>query len=153
MQLTPDNNINANGHSTFNGETFDVPSKAHVQNVADEYVGKMIAAVSAVPSMRRGRNDCIILTGSSGSLGVNLLVQMIKDDGIGRIYALSRKPKGISLKEKHTNAFRKAGLDETALKSNKIVFFSSDLALPDFGIDSNILAEVRFHLTFCIQRE
>lgn len=73
---------------------------------------------------------------------MNILAQLLNDVRIRRIYAVSRKPKGISLMEKIMVAFATAGLDETALKSSKVVLLSADLALPDLGIEPGILEEV-----------
>lgn len=124
---------------SFDSETSNIESKEYIQQLAEKYVSNLFTTVVI---NERKKEDCVLLTGSSGSLGVNLFAQMVKDRGIRRIYAVSRKPTVISLKEKLTLAFTKAGLDEASLKSSKVVLLSADLTLPDFGLGRDILEEV-----------
>lgn len=88
--------------------------------------------------------DCVLLTGSSGSLGIHLLEKMVKSTDIKCIYALStptRKP----VFEKHRLAALRAGLDERILGSEKVLLLSADLTLSNFGLDDHQLAKVEYN--------
>lgn len=92
----------------------------------------------------------VLLTGSTGSFGSNILAKLIASPEVARIYALSRaSPEGVE--ERHLSAFSREGLDTELLKSGKVLFLYGDPSYEDFKMNSIIYSEVSYYLRFIRQ--
>ena len=127
-----------NGHPV-NGQGDRRPNKRdELQSLVDKYTSELSR------TLKRTRKDRIILTGSSGSFGINILASLVESPDVEKVYAFSRRPTdGTSLTERHLHALKRSGLRTSLLDSRKVVLVESDLTLPDFGLDPDLLAEVR----------
>jgi len=85
--------------------------------------------------------EVIILTGSTGALGSQILAQLIIEPSIRRIYAFNRPSKTTSL-QRHTEAFIDRGNCVSLLQSGKIIFVDGDTSVDGFNIDVELLEEV-----------
>lgn len=90
---------------------------------------------------RAAKDEVVLLTGSTGGLGSQLLAQLVQIPSISRIYAFNRKSSRWSY-ERHLEAFKDRGNDVKLLDSPKIVFVVGDTSEPGFGIDGELLREV-----------
>ncbi|TFK74139.1 putative aminoadipate reductase [Pluteus cervinus] len=84
----------------------------------------------------------VLVTGTTGNLGAHLLGQLLRDDRVGRVYALNRPSSKTSL-ERHQERFRDHGSDLTLLGSSKLVFLEGDTAQPLLGLEETQFTEVR----------
>lgn len=84
--------------------------------------------------------DVVLLTGTTGGLGAHILLHLLKDLTVGRVYALNRA--SASMKQQR-DTFIRNGLDEDALDSPKLKFLTGDLSQPSFGLDLTVYKEVR----------
>jgi len=85
--------------------------------------------------------EVILLTGSTGGLGSQLLAQLVTMPTIKRIYAFNRRASKSSL-ERHIEAFTDRGNDLSLLNSQKIVYVEGDTSIRGLGIDAGLLKEV-----------
>ncbi|TFK35193.1 hypothetical protein BDQ12DRAFT_560152, partial [Crucibulum laeve] len=84
----------------------------------------------------------VLITGTTGHLGSNLLVQLLDDSSVSRVYAINRlSPTGVSLLERQTAALIYEGLNPNVLKSPKLILFEGDLSVPGLGLDPDFLEE------------
>ena len=94
----------------------------------------------------------ILLTGSTGSLGSNILMRLLQDRAIGKVYALSRLAfDGSSAKGRHVRAFERENFPIDMLDDAKVQFFDGDLAQTDFGLPSELFDEVNFPAVACLR--
>ena len=92
----------------------------------------------------------VLLTGSTGSLGSNILMRLLQDRAIGKVYALSRSAlDGSSAKGRHVRAFERETFPLDVLDDTKVQFFDGDLAQTDFGLPSQLFDEVNFLVVAC----
>ncbi|GLB33171.1 putative acetyl-CoA synthetase-like protein [Lyophyllum shimeji] len=79
----------------------------------------------------------VLLTGSTGNLGSEILVKLLEDDRVDKVYAFNRpsKPASLAIRERHLERFKDKGFDPALLDSEKLVFLSGDAAEPDLGLD------------------
>ncbi|KAJ8490029.1 hypothetical protein ONZ45_g13352 [Pleurotus djamor] len=72
--------------------------------------------------------ECVLLTGSTGSLGSHVLETLLNDKTIYRVYALNRRHTKASrmARERQADAFLDKALDVKLLVSPKVVFIESD---------------------------
>jgi NAD(P)-dependent dehydrogenase (short-subunit alcohol dehydrogenase family) len=85
----------------------------------------------------------IVVTGTTGSLGSNLLEALILSSAVAKIYALNRpSTSGDSLAMRQRRSFTERGLDDTLLGSEKVVLLEADLCEPSLGLHEAVLEEV-----------
>lgn len=85
----------------------------------------------------------VLLTGSTGALGSHILGELLKSDGIKKIYALNRK----SVDDLHTRqaaAFIERGMDGQlkALLSERLTIIEGDTSVDGMGVDKQMYDEV-----------
>jgi FlaA1/EpsC-like NDP-sugar epimerase len=94
-------------------------------------------------SNRKDEGTVVIVTGSTGYLGSQVLEGLLTDQRISKVYALSRPGKdGDSVAERHVKRFREKGLNEELLKSSKLTFLETDAAAENLGLPDATYAEV-----------
>ncbi|KAG6908134.1 putative NRPS-like protein biosynthetic cluster [Tephrocybe rancida] len=86
----------------------------------------------------------VLLTGSTGHLGSQILASLLQDNRIRKIYAFNRPTTddGASILDRHMGKFRDIGLDTSLLEDEKLVFIVGDTSRPDLGIDSLLYKEI-----------
>jgi hypothetical protein len=92
----------------------------------------------------------VVVTGTTGSLGSNLLEALILSSAVAKIYALNRpSTSGDSLATRQRRSFTERGLDDTLLDSEKVVLLEADLCEPDLSLREEVLEEVASLPSLC----
>ena len=87
--------------------------------------------------------DVVLLTGSTGGFGCNILAQLVISETITKIYALNRPSfQGTSLSSRQVDALRDHGFNPDTLLHPKVVLVECDLTLPTLGISTSLFEEV-----------
>ncbi|KAF8514478.1 hypothetical protein JB92DRAFT_2789445 [Gautieria morchelliformis] len=94
-------------------------------------------------------DETILLTGSTGGLGSQILAQLVAMPSVSRIFAFNR-PARKSSRERHSEAFLDRGNDVTLLDSEKIVYVEGDTSVKGFNIKPELFAEIRDSVTTII---
>ncbi|KAJ3903705.1 hypothetical protein F5879DRAFT_1002249 [Lentinula edodes] len=92
----------------------------------------------------------VLLTGSTGNLGAQLLESLLSKDSVVRVYALNRPSTRASMYERHRARFEDKALDISLLSSPKLVFLAGETSHDDLDLPENILKELRQNLTMII---
>ncbi|KIK64025.1 hypothetical protein GYMLUDRAFT_241246 [Collybiopsis luxurians FD-317 M1] len=97
------------------------------------------------------RSNVILLTGSTGSLGAQILASLLKNSSVHRIYALNR-PSSVhtSLLNRHKERFLDRGLDTSFLDAKKVVYLQGESALPQLGLSQEVYEALRGEITIII---
>ncbi|THG96855.1 hypothetical protein EW026_g5054 [Hermanssonia centrifuga] len=83
----------------------------------------------------------VLLTGPTGSLGSHLLADLLEDDRVSKVYALSRpSPQSI---ERQRTSFLDRGLPTHLLSHNKYAPISGDFNWNNFGLEQAIFKEIQ----------
>ena len=97
-------------------------------------------------SARGPFQETVLVTGTTGRLGSQLLARMLADPAVAQVYTLNRGALTTSnvakLEERHREVFRLWGLDERLLDDGKVTFLSGDLLKPGFGLDQGTVVKV-----------
>ncbi|EIW76878.1 acetyl-CoA synthetase-like protein [Coniophora puteana RWD-64-598 SS2] len=107
------------------------------------------AALNGHVAMPKGAS-VVLLTGSTGALGSELLAGLLARDDVRTVYAFNRPGKGQSLLERQAAAFEPRGLDTEILKSDKLVFIEGDTEQEKLGLPNDIYEEIRTSVTHII---
>lgn len=93
------------------------------------------------------QGDVVLLTGSVGAFGCNILAQLVSMETVTKIYAVNRSSRqGIPLFSRQIDALRDHGFHADALLHPKVVLVECDLTLPTLGITPSVLEEVTYRL-------
>ena len=106
------------------------------------------ANVPARPSnlrVREGTTDVVLVTGTTGGFGCDILEHLLRDEEISLVYAFNRK--GTNARERQRARFRERGHDEQLLDSPKFRMVEAELQLADFGVEPTLLEEIRASVT------
>ncbi|KAH8110853.1 acetyl-CoA synthetase-like protein [Phellopilus nigrolimitatus] len=130
----------------------DARAKAReLEALVAKYTTAFPTFVAGAGSGNGGNGDVVLLTGSTGSLGANILVKLIQNKAVTRVYAMSRPSSdGVSVKERHAKAFERESLDVQLLDDARVSFVDGDAGHADFAIDAKLFAELQSSVTHII---
>ena len=114
-----------------------------------KYVEKYSANFPTRPPQLQERsknaNDVVLITGTTGGFGCDALEHLLRDAGVGRVYAFNRK--GSDALKRQRAQFARRGLDGELLDSGKFVMVEAVLHEIGFGIEEELLEEIRQSVT------
>ena len=112
--------------------------------MAERYSANLPARPSSL-RVRDSTADVVLVTGTTGGFGCDILEHLLRDEETSMVYAFNRK--GTNASERQRARFRERGHDERLLDSQKFRMVEADLQLADFGIDPRLLEEIRASVT------
>lgn len=88
--------------------------------------------------------DTVLLVGSRGGIGANLLAQLLQSAQVRRVYTLNRpRTDGKTDQKRQADEFDVQGLDDSLSYSEKLVLLEGDTAHPTLGLLDAVFGEVR----------
>nr|VWP02499.1 M protein type 1 [Ganoderma boninense] len=112
--------------------------------IAEEYASNLPARPAVLREREFGA-DVVLITGTTGGFGCDVLEHLLRDDSVGKVYAFNRR--GTQALERQHARFRERGLDESLLSSTKFVMVEGALDAENFGLESALLDEIRASIT------
>ena len=100
----------------------------------EEMVEKYGAGLDGIP---RGKANVVLLTGSTGNLGSQILASLLQDENVKRVYTLNRPSSSTSMLKRHHERFKDKALDTSLLASERLVFVEGDTTLPNLGVSES----------------
>lgn len=96
------------------------------------------------PSMAVPRDDVVLITGTTGLFGSNLLAQFLQCPKVTRVYALNRKKtRPGSLVERQASLLEACGLDPALARHPKLIMVDSDTRQRHLGVSQALYDQVR----------
>ena len=92
--------------------------------------------------LRREGGDVILLTGTTGGFGCNILSQLSLDPSVAKIYALNRASPREGLASRQMKALAQRGILEECQKFSKFQLVEADLSKPNLGLTPELYTEV-----------
>lgn len=113
----------------------------------EEMIKKYTSGLDNTPlGSSKPHERVVLLTGSTGNIGAQILTNLLEDKGVYRIYALNRASSGSqTILDRHRTRFEDKGLDASLLKSEKLIFINGDTSKDRLGLDEATYNEVRNH--------
>ena len=87
-------------------------------------------------------SSVVLLTGSTGGLGSFLLLKLLQDPRVQRVYAFNRPSSSTSIEKRQCSAFVDKGLSVDSLNSKKLVYVEADASLDNCGLSPKLYEEV-----------
>ncbi|KAF8956600.1 hypothetical protein BDZ97DRAFT_2062868 [Flammula alnicola] len=103
-------------------------------------------------STRRVGDDAVVLlTGSTGNLGAQLLESLLRDPRVTTVYVLNRPSSGPkSVEERQAERFADKGLDASLLSTERLVFLEGEASHRNLGLRDVVYDELRSSVTTII---
>ncbi|KAF7343921.1 General substrate transporter [Mycena venus] len=126
-------------------------SEQLIQSLVTKHTSELMAPVPFA-----GDLQIVLLTGSTGNLGSQILASLLQDDRVVRVYALNRPStsgyttEGSSFVQRHTATFRNRGLDPALLNSPKLHFVQCETEKKCLGLSTIAYDEIRNSVTLII---
>ena len=118
---------------------------AEMEHLVSKYSSNFPTHVAS-PSLDPTPERVILVTGSSGTLGIAILNKLLQQDTFTRVYAFNRPPKLAQTSlEKHIAAFECRRFDTSLLATDRLVFLEGTLDQLHFGLPSNVYHKVGTH--------
>jgi len=117
--------------------------KIYIEEMIEKYSSGLEGSISNVMANRPVKNVAtVLLTGSTGNLGSQILASLLEDNSVERVYAFNRPASGTrSIMERHKARFVDKGLDTRLFGSKKLVFVEGDAAQEKLGLDETLYEE------------
>lgn len=126
------------------GDDNTVLPQTRVEEMIEKYsAGLQKRTPSTAPTPVRAGGAVILLTGSTGNLGAEILAGLLRVHSVERVYALNRPSGAQSMSARHEARFKDKGLDSSLLLSEKLVLVEGDAARPRLGLSDHLYDEVR----------
>jgi len=94
-------------------------------------------------------HDVVIVTGTTGTIGSNVLVQLVADPKVRKVYGLNREG-STPLDARQRIALRDRGLDPSVVDSPKVVLLEGTVSQPKLGLADDLYEELRTSTTHVI---
>lgn len=141
-------NINRMIGGTVLPRSQDCDRRLLIENMITKYSGGLSPPTANNISKKPQREDLgnvVLLTGSTGNLGSEILKLLCSDNvNVAKVYALNRHSSEQSIYQRHVAQLKSKSVDVEFLKSPKLVFLEGDTALPNFDLDLDVYEEVCF---------
>ncbi|THV08159.1 acetyl-CoA synthetase-like protein [Dendrothele bispora CBS 962.96] len=133
-------------------------SDAHVETVvqgmkkmAEKYSKDFLVASSKTSPTAKTRK-VVLMTGSTGGVGVHILDRLLEDSTVEKVYALVRRGKDNkdNIKTKQKEAFVERGVNPELVESPKLVLLEAQLSEEKFGLEENVFEGMKKELTHII---
>ncbi|THV01989.1 acetyl-CoA synthetase-like protein [Dendrothele bispora CBS 962.96] len=124
-----------------------------MRRMVEKYSKNFVPVKSDLPPTSNERK-VVLMTGSTGGVGVHILHRLLQDETVERVYALVRnRGSGVdspSIETKQVNAFMERGVDKDLVRSKKLVLLEANLSQEKFGLKEGVFEEVKSQVTHVI---
>lgn len=111
--------------------------------LVEEYSSGLPSRPSALRRREQGK-DVVLITGTTGGFGCDVLEHLLRDETIETVYAFNRRNSEAMARQR--DRFRERGLQVERLDLPKFRMVEADLELSGFAIDPKLLDEVSQHM-------
>lgn len=123
------------------GDDDDATSKWRVQkmeSLVERYIQDLPVLTSHTEQSDSATNLHVVLTGSTGSLGLQLLVKLLSDSNVARVSCLDRSADAKKRIEKALSTWS----SPPKLDPSRVSFHQADYRAPDFGLPRESLSDL-----------
>ncbi len=123
----------------------EMTKEQELLSLVAKYTSKFPSRSQDLRSRDSGR-DVVLLTGTTGGVGCNVLAHLSVDPSVKKVYAFNRRS-GSPLSRQYQTMERQ-GLLEECLRNPKFHLVEGDLAQPSLGLKHDLYNEVIMFIAF-----
>ncbi|KIK55529.1 hypothetical protein GYMLUDRAFT_837603 [Collybiopsis luxurians FD-317 M1] len=134
-------------HPTENGSA-DKSHETAMEDMISLYSQGLDAPITSCTKI--ASKTVVLLTGSTGNLGAQILASLLENDSVGLVYTLNRSSSRISIQQRHLERFEDKGLDINLLKSDRLIHLEGESSQSRLGLAGDVFNKLRNTLTVVI---
>ncbi|KAG2142363.1 hypothetical protein DEU56DRAFT_979550 [Suillus clintonianus] len=124
---------------------------SEMRSLVAKYTSGFKSPKTLLPSSLNSRDCVVLVTGTTGVVGANLLECLLRVPQITRIILLNRtKPGTPTMMERHQEIFKAQSLDPTGLDTDKVVYLEGTLDKDHFGLSTDTFNEMARNVTHIV---
>ncbi|KAG6916589.1 putative NRPS-like protein biosynthetic cluster [Tephrocybe rancida] len=124
---------------------------SHIETLVTKYSEGLSPLENTVAPHKETSGVVVVLTGSTGNLGSQILATLLNNAHVSRVYAFNRRSEHVKdLLDRQKEKFEDIGIDLTLLESKKLVLVTGDSTRSDLGIDKQLYNEISSSLDVLI---
>ena len=94
--------------------------------------------------------ETVLVTGTTGSLGIHVMKTLISLDSVQRIYCLNRRTTGKNARDRHITAANLQGIDVSIVDSTKVIYLEVEMGATNMGLSDAVIEAMRGCVTSVI---
>ena len=115
-----------------------------IEAMISKYSTGLDVPIPAVP-LQPGGDLVVLLTGSTGNLGAQMLASLLLDSRVKTVYAFNRPTSGSkTIQERQVERFVDKALDVSLLSSDRLVYLEGEASHKNLGLKEAVYHEVCF---------
>ncbi|KIK64020.1 hypothetical protein GYMLUDRAFT_40242 [Collybiopsis luxurians FD-317 M1] len=135
----------------FNAGDVDESHEVVIERMIEQYSKDLDIAIQSVPNGTSSQGaQVVLLTGSTGNLGSQVLASLLEKDSVARVYTINRPSTKISTLDRHKERFQDKELDIDLLSSKKLTLLEGDTSQPHLGLSDEDYNELQRNITVII---
>lgn len=145
--LNPESNTQENGihNRPFSEAEVEVQRSARIDAMVQKYTRDIPTSSTNRVEASQDLELSVVLTGSTGTLGTNILQVLLEDPKVIKVYCLNRASDALS---RHEKGFRERGVQYDL--TSKVEFLQAEFGQPRFGIQSSKLERLKANVNVII---
>lgn len=121
-----------------------------IEAMISKYSTGLNVPIPAVP-LQPGGKLVVLLTGSTGNLGSQMLASLLLDSQVKTVYAFNRPTSGSkTIQDRQAERFVDKALDVSLLSSNRLIYLEGEASHRNLGLEEAVYHEVCI-LTFVLE--
>ena len=113
-----------------------------IEAMISKYSTGLNVPIPAVP-LQAGGQLVVLLTGSTGNLGSQMLASLLRDARVKTVYALNRPSSGSrTIQQRQAERFADKALDISLLSSDRLVYLEGEASHAHLGLRESVYHEV-----------
>ncbi|KIK57240.1 hypothetical protein GYMLUDRAFT_229544 [Collybiopsis luxurians FD-317 M1] len=137
--------------SNPNAESLQKSHEQAMEDMIEKYSKGLNIPISQTTAVDEPRTqEYVLLTGSTGNLGAQMLESLLAKEEVKKVYTLNRPSSKASMTDRHRVRFEDKGLNVSLLSSPKLVYLEGETSHEDLGLSQEQLSELRGNVTMII---
>ncbi|QRV80641.1 L-aminoadipate-semialdehyde dehydrogenase [Ceratobasidium sp. AG-Ba] len=131
------------------GDYSELRITEEIQNMIRKYDTNWRTNSAARMSGPQTTRESVVITGSTGGLGSYLLLTLLKDANVDKIWALNRRSRDgrLGAKERQNAAFKQKLIEVDLLDHPKLSLLETDLQIGGLGLTEEVYSEIQAQAT------
>lgn len=113
-----------------------------MEAMIEKYSEGLETALDSPSAYNEDTKVAVLLTGSTGNLGSQILSLLLGNRSVYRVYTVNRPSTHTSLLDRHKERFLDKGLDMSLLYTDKLICLEGQSTLPKMGLSDEAYDEV-----------
>ncbi|KAF9064552.1 hypothetical protein BDP27DRAFT_1405295 [Rhodocollybia butyracea] len=133
-----------------NRTSLHISHEEAIQDMISVHSQGMDPPFTASSTASTSSETVVLLTGSTGNLGAEILAELLENEAIAQVYAFNRPSSTKSVQQRHQERFKDRALNLNLLSSDKLVMLEGETFHQQLGLPDRVYSELQNCVTMII---